>query len=136
MAGVEGRTCPDITMLGKAKLVFLEKVHFCVFLPLNWTRLSDPQSIIFSRSQFSDLTIRLLWSCVSRAEIGLWEEKLAITVVSSAKLKMGLLVTVRRSLMWSRNNVGDRIDPWGTPALVGSTSEEADRQSIIYIEDI
>ena len=86
-------------MLGQTKLVFLEKVHFCVFLALNWTRFSDPQSIIFSRSQFSDRIIRPLWSCVSRAEIGLWEEKLAITVISSAKLKMGILVTVRRSLM-------------------------------------
>src|SRR3978361_790868 len=38
---------------------------------------------------------------------------------------MGLLVTVRRSMMWSRNNVGDRIDSWETPMLVGSTSEEA-----------
>src|SRR3978361_1486806 len=112
-------------MLGRAKIVFLDKVHFCVLLALNWTRFSDPQSIIFSWSQFSDRTIRLLWSCISRDEIGLWEEKLAITVVSSAKLKMGLLVTVRRSLMWGGNNVGDRIEPWGTPALVGSTSEEA-----------
>src|SRR3978361_1671858 len=87
--------------------------------------VDDRETFITVTTQFSDRTIRPLWSCVSRAEIGLWEEKLAITVISPAKLKMGLLVTVRRSLIWSRNNVGNRIDPWGTPAWVGSTSEEA-----------
>ena len=47
------------------------------------------------------------------------------SVVSSAKISMSdLIMSFGRSLMNSRNRVGPRRDPCGTPALIGWASDD------------
>ena len=92
-------------------LTFLEKSIYSDFPGLNVTSHCFAQRFTFSRSEL----------CCSAACMG--SSTIMYRLVSSANSLIEELIFSTISLIYKRNNKGPRIEPWGTPALIGVHEE-------------
>lgn len=87
--------------------VLLDKQQDCVFVALNYKMFLTPQSVMTSRFLLSAARIACLWLFSPVSGIHLLSEKLECSMLSSAKLRMGLFDAKNRTLIWIRKNVAE-----------------------------